>query len=188
MFLKKVLSIVKLMFLKLKFGKRLNIKSIRQNFKMDTEIVVGKDAFLSLGRVSFRTNVHLLCDHGEMHIGSRVCFNRNCIVACRYRIKIGDKCLFGPNVCVYDHDHVYTAEGVLPAEFKCSEIIIGDGCWIGAGAIILRGTHIGKNSVIEAGAVIKGVIPDNSLVTTIRETRILPATLFMGKHKIVDKH
>jgi acetyltransferase-like isoleucine patch superfamily enzyme len=188
MFLKKVLSIIKLFFLKLRYGKRLKISSIRQNLRVDTEIVVGKDAFLSLDRVSFRTNVHLLCDHGEMHIGSRVCFNRNCIIACRYRIKIGDRCLFGPNVCIYDHDHAYTSDGVSTTEFKCSEIIIEDGCWIGAGAIILRGTHIGKNSVIEAGAVVKGDIPPNSLVTTIRETRVIPTTLFAGKRKIYDNH
>lgn len=183
MFIKKVFSVIKLFFLKLKFRKRLSVKSIRQNLKADTEIVVGKDAFLSLGRVSFRTNVHLLCDHGDMNIGSRVCFNRNCIVACRHKIMIGDGCLFGPNVCIYDHDHIYTADGVLPKEFKCSEIIIEDGCWIGAGAIILRGTHIGKNSVVEAGAVVKGDIPPNSLVTTVRETRIIPAALFMSKRK-----
>lgn len=207
MFLKKVLSVIKLVFLKLRFGKRLEIKSIRQNFALDTEILIGKKAFLSLGRVSFKTNVHLLCylgemyignqvvintnthlscDHGEMYIGSQVRFNKNCTVACKYKIKIGDKCLFGPNVCIYDHDHVYTIDGVLSKEFKCSEIIIEDGCWIGAGAIILRGTHIGKNSVIEAGAVVKGNIPSNSLVVAIRETRIIPTDLFMGKSKICD--
>lgn len=183
MLFKKVLSFVKLFFLKLRFGKRLKINSIRQFLRADTEIAIGKDGFLSLGRVGFETNVHLLCDHGEMYIGSLVSFNRNCIVACRYRIKIGDKCLFGPNVCLYDHDHVYTADGITPLEFKCSEIIIEDSCWIGAGVIILRGTHIGKNSVIEAGAVVKGDIPPNSLVTTIRETRIIPTTLFAGKRK-----
>lgn len=182
----KMLSVIKLLFLKLRFGKRLQIKSIRQNFRTDTEIVVAKGAFLSLGRVSFRTNVHLLCDHGEMHIGSRVVFNRNCIVACRHRISIGDRCLFGPNVCVYDHDHVYTADGVLPTEFKCSEIVIEEGCWIGAGAVILRGAHIGRNSVIEAGAVVRGRIPPNSIVTTVRETRILPAALFASKRKVCE--
>jgi acetyltransferase-like isoleucine patch superfamily enzyme len=69
----------------------------------------------------------------------------------------------------------------MSREFKCSDIIIEDGCWIGAGAIILRGTHIGRNSVIEAGSVIRGKIPPNSLVSTVRETRIIPAALFTGK-------
>lgn len=188
MFVKKVFSFVKLIFLKIKYGKRLVLKSVRHTFKADTEISVAKDASLTLGRVSFRTNVHILCDHGEMYIGNRVCFNRNCIAACRRKIVIGDKCLFGPNVCIYDHDHVYTSDGVSPVDFKCSEVIIEEGCWIGAGAIILRGTHIGKNSVVEAGTVVKGNISANSIVTTVRECRIIPATMFMKKAEAPVKH
>lgn len=187
MFLKAI-SILKLFLLKLRFRTRLEIKSIRQNFRADTEIFVGKGALLSLGRVSFRTNVHLLCDQGEMHIGNRVVFNRNCIVACRHRIRIGDKCLFGPNICIYDHDHVYFMEGVSPTEFKCTEIVIEEGCWIGANAVILRGAHIGRNSVVEAGAVVKGHIPPNSIVTTLRENRIIPAALFVEKRKSIEKY
>lgn len=181
MFLKLILVVFKLTFLKIRFGKRLEIKSIRQNFKLGTEISVGKGAFLSLGKVGFRTNVHILCDAGEMYIGKNVVFNRNCIVACRQKIKIGDGCLFGPNVCVYDHDHVYTAEGVSINEFKCSEIIIEDGCWIGAGVIILRGAHIGRNTIIEAGSIVKGIIPSDTIVTTIRKTKFIPLSLFTGK-------
>ncbi|HEX2945843.1 MAG TPA: acyltransferase [Clostridia bacterium] len=183
MLFQKVFSILKLGFLRLRFGKRLKIRSIRHNFKADTEIAIGKNAVLTLGRVSFRTNVHILCDCGSMDIGSHVVFNRNCIIACRQRIVIGDRCLFGPNVCVYDHDHIYSSNGVSPTEFKCSEVIIEDGCWIGAGAIILSGTHIGRNSVIEAGAVIRGNIPAGSLVAVVREMRIIPAALFAGRHK-----
>jgi acetyltransferase-like isoleucine patch superfamily enzyme len=162
MYLGKAFSILKLIFLKLKYGKKFKFKSLRQSMKADTEIIIKKNAFLSLGRVHFESNIQLLCgDYGQLHIGSRVCFNRNCIVACLHKIVIGDRCLFGPGICVYDHDHAYTADGVLPAEFKRSEIIIEEGCWIGAGAIILRGTHIGKNSVIEAGTVVKEHVKDD---------------------------
>ncbi len=183
-FRRLILSIFKLAYFKIRFGKRLEIKSIRQNFKLDTEIFVGKNAFLSMWDVWFKTNVHLLCHHGEMHIGSRVSFGRNCIAVCRHKIEIGDRCLFGPNVCIYDHDHAYTADGVSPSEFKCSEIIIEDGCWIGAGVIILRGAHIGRNTVIEAGSVIKGVVPPDSIATTIRKTRFIPASFFTAKSKM----
>jgi len=183
MFFLKISSIIKLVFLKLRFGKRLELKSFRQYVRLDSEIIVRKSAFLSLSKVGLRSNVHLLCDVGEMYIGNHVVFNRNCIVVCRHKIKIGDGCMFGPNVCIYDHDHAYTTEGVSPSEFKCSEVIIDDGCWIGAGVIILRGTHIGKNTVIEAGSVIKGVIPSDSIVTTIRKTRSIPASFFTGRNK-----
>lgn len=184
----KILIPGKLFLLKIKFGNRMEINSFRQNICLDTEIVVKKNAFLSLNRFCAQSNVHLLCVLGEMYIGSGVSFDRNCIVNSRYKIKIGDNCLFGPNVCVYDNDHVYNVNGVSPSEFNCSEIIIEAGCWIGAGVTILRGTHIGKNSIIEARAVIKGDIPPNSLVTTVKETRIIPTTLFLGKHMPDKKH
>lgn len=185
MFLKKAVSVGVLLKYKIRFGKRLVIRNIRQSLCIDTEIVIGKGACLSLGKVSGSSGLHLLCALGEMDIGN-ACFNRHCIISGRYRIKIGDNCFFGPNVCVYDHDHKYTLEGVQPHEFKCSEIVIEDGCWIGAGVIILRGTHIGKNSVIEAGAVVKGDIPPNSLIVTERKTRIIPAALFMGSNNMLS--
>ncbi len=173
----KVYSVIKLLALKARYGKRLRIKKIRQIIRFDTEISVGKDAFLSLDSINVNTNVHLVCDDGRMSIGSDVFFNRNCIVVCRKGIKIGNECKFGPNVCIYDHDHVFSSDGVLQDKFLCSEIIIEDDCWIGAGVIILRGTHIGKKTVIGAGSVIKGVIPPNSLVTSSRETRTIPLKL-----------
>ena len=43
---------------------------------------------------------------------------------------------------------------------------IGDGCWIGYGAIILSGVRIGERSVIGAGAVVTGDVPPDSLVTS----------------------
>ena len=182
----KIPGIIKLVFLKLRFGKRLELKSFRQHFRLGTEIFIGKNAFLSLNNVSSRTNVHLLCDAGEMHIGNGVFFNSNCIVVCRHKIKIGDGCMFGPNVCVYDHDHAYTADVVSANEFKCSEIIIEDGCWIGAGVIVLRGTHIGRNTIIEAGSVVKGNIPSDSIVTTIGKIRSIPKSFFTGKSKVYE--
>lgn len=33
------------------------------------------------------------------------------------------------------------------------------------GVIILRNSHIGKNSIIGAGVLVKGTVPENSIVT-----------------------
>lgn len=38
---------------------------------------------------------------------------------------------------------------------------IGNGAWIGAGAVILPGIHIGDNTVIGAGSVVTKDIPAN---------------------------
>lgn len=43
-------------------------------------------------------------------------------------------------------------------------VFIDDNSFIGAGAIILPGTHIGKNCIIGSGAVVKGNIEDFSII------------------------
>lgn len=43
-------------------------------------------------------------------------------------------------------------------------VIIGKNSFIGAGAILLPGTTIGRNCIIGAGAVVKGQVPDYSIV------------------------
>lgn len=43
-------------------------------------------------------------------------------------------------------------------------IALGEDSFIGAGAIVLPGTTIGHNCIIGAGAVVKGQVPDYSIV------------------------
>lgn len=43
-------------------------------------------------------------------------------------------------------------------------IVLNEGCFIGANCIILPGTNIGKNTIVGAGSVVKGNIPDNVVV------------------------
>ena len=102
---------------------------------------------------------------GELGIGDNTSFNVRCVVACRSKISIGKNVSFGPNVMLYDHDHVLNAtNGAKGPGFKLGSIEIGDNSWIGAGTIILLNTRIGKNCVIAAGSIVKGDVPDNSVL------------------------
>ena len=49
-------------------------------------------------------------------------------------------------------------------ELFLRDIHIGKNSFIGANAMILYGSRIGENVIIGAGAVVKGNIPDNSIV------------------------
>jgi acetyltransferase-like isoleucine patch superfamily enzyme len=176
----KAISVIVQIALKLRYGKRLSMQNLRQIIRLSTKIHIGNNGFISIGSINVLNNVHISCSSGELSIGNCVSFNRNCIIVCRKKIQIGDNCQFGPNVCIYDHDHLYNENGVSQDQFKCSDIVIGKGCWIGAGCIILRGTHIGENTVIEAGMVVKGNVPANSVVMSSRESRIIPLSFFKG--------
>lgn len=164
---------IKLICLKLKLQKRIRFYGLKQKIKMDTKVEVGKTGLITLDEISTQNNVHLISRTGELEIGKGVSFNRNCVVVCRKSIKIGHDCLFGPNVCIYDHDHIFGIEGLKRNEYTCKDIVIEDGCWIGAGVIILKGSYIGKNSVIGAGTIIKSHIPANSLVVTDNKNKII---------------
>lgn len=47
---------------------------------------------------------------------------------------------------------------------KSESIIIGNDCWIGAGAILLPGISIGNGSIVAAGAVVNKNVPENVMV------------------------
>lgn len=51
--------------------------------------------------------------------------------------------------------------------------MIGEGCWIGAGTIILKGVTIGDNVLISAGSLVKRDIPSNSLFYNKRENSVI---------------
>lgn len=92
---------------------------------------------------------------------------------CLKSIKIGKGVEFGPNVLIYDHDHDFRdMEGLKAQKYKYGEVSIGDNTWVGANTIILRDTHIGRNCVVAAGCVIKGIYPENSIIIQKRDTII----------------
>lgn len=88
-------------------------------------------------------------------------------------IKIGDNVTISREVMVLCHDYSVTnAIGVLHEKvikrhegemFYLKKVEIGDNSFIGARASLLPGTVIGKNCIIGACSVVKGIIPDNSV-------------------------
>lgn len=109
---------------------------------------------------------------GRLTIGDNCKLNYNCVIACHDRIEIGEGSELGPSVYLFDHDHDYRI-GLKENKFKSTPIIIGKDCWIGANTVILRGTELGDNCVVGAGAVINGSFPSGSVIIQRRITEVL---------------
>jgi UDP-2-acetamido-3-amino-2,3-dideoxy-glucuronate N-acetyltransferase len=77
-------------------------------------------------------------------------------------VKIGSDCFLGPH-CVFTN--VKVPKIGRPAVY--SDTIVKDGATIGAGAVIICGNTIGKNSFVSAGAVVTKDVPDNCLVAGV---------------------
>ena len=169
----KIFGLIRKIIYKIKFGKAISFEGIpefisRMQINIKTGILkTGKNFSMKQGAYIAAVNA------GKITIGNNCSVNRNCILVCHESITIGDNCAIGPNVVFYDHDHKFGINGIEDG-FKTSPIIVENNCWIGAGATILRGTHIGEGSVIGAGCVVKGEIPPHSLVTSNREMKITP--------------
>lgn len=165
--LNRVVQYIKKGILKAKYKGLISFKD-RISLGKNTEIVSQDSGRISFGKIVTASNVRLSCVGGDLNIGN--CFiNRNVMIVCRNKVHIGDGVEFGPNVVVYDHDHEFDKSGVVGKKFKLGEVYIGNNCWIGAGAIILRNTHIGDGTVIGAGTVVKGDIPPHSVIYNERK-------------------
>jgi maltose O-acetyltransferase len=100
------------------------------------------------------------CDYGSnIYLGERVFFNFNCVVLDVCEVKIGDYTLFGPGAQILTPLHPFNAELRRQQEFG-KPIEIGADVWVGGGALILAGVHIGSRSVIGAGSVVARDVPE----------------------------
>jgi maltose O-acetyltransferase len=103
------------------------------------------------------------CDYGtNIHLGTRVFFNFNCVVLDVCEVRIGDFTLFGPGVQILTPLHPLEAERRRQQEFG-KAIAIGSDVWVGGGVQILAGVRIGSRSVIGAGSVVTRDIPEGVL-------------------------
>jgi maltose O-acetyltransferase len=100
------------------------------------------------------------CDYGgNIHLGTRVFFNFNCVVLDACEVRIGDYTMFGPGVQILTPLHPFDRKLRREREFG-KPVEIGRDAWIGGGALILAGVRVGSGSVIGAGSVVTRDIPD----------------------------
>lgn len=114
---------------------------------------------LTLGKwIHFGEGTTIRCHDGTMAIGDKTVFGTEVKVNGYLDVEIGEKCIIADWVYICDFDHrtddIFTPikdQGIVKAPVR-----IGPDIWIGTKASILRGTQIGRGSVVAAHAVVKG--------------------------------
>lgn len=99
-------------------------------------------------------------------IGRRCVIGRGTHIVGHFSIDLGDDIQTGPNVYITDQNHTYRDHdapvGWQPPVEKA--VAIGAGSWLGAHVVILPGTQLGRNTVVAAGAVVRGTFPDYAVI------------------------
>ncbi len=155
-----------------RYGKGLQLKGVPVIFNQrGAELTIGdgcviKSSFLSnLVGLYSRTIIVTRRPDAYIRIGSHVGISGATIFA-RKGITIGDHTAIGGNVKILDNDfhpvelearqRYHSGGSADPELIPAREIVIGNNCFIGCNAIILKGTVLGDGCVVGAGAVVAG--------------------------------
>lgn len=159
---------------KVNFGKNLLLKGIpiifnKSGAKLDIgDNVTIKSSFLSnLVGLYQRTIIVTRTPEAKIIIGNNVGISGATIYA-RNSIIIGENTHIGGNVKILDNDfhplEIEARNADIKEKIGTRPINIGENCFIGCNALILKGTTLGDGCVVGAGAVVSGKFEDNCVI------------------------
>ena len=100
---------------------------------------------------------------GDIVMGKFCYINPGCVLYSGNGIRFGDYVLLAPGVKVVPTNHAFESreipirhQGFMPSK---GGVVVGDDVWVGANAVLLDGTEIGRGAIIAAGAVVSGAVP-----------------------------
>lgn len=113
--------------------------------------------------------------NARLKIGKETYITR-ATISCLGEIEIGENCILGEGMKLFDHNHQYTTNpfSVAKTEFNIGKIKIGNNVWTGANVTILKDVTIGDNCIIGTGVLIYKDVPDNSIVKLNQVLKITP--------------
>ena len=163
-----LVSLPKVLWWKIKYAGKCRMPWI-QALGHHTELHIKQGrAFFGKEQVT-RGNAVFRVEGGNLTVGDKCFFNQNVSITCKKEVVIGDRCQIANNVVIVDHDHAGCENWGSYVE---TPVKIGNDVWIGAGAVILRGTVIGDKAIIGAGSIVKGEIPAGAVFYQKRENVI----------------
>ena len=132
-------------------------------------ISVGENAYI--GR-----NAILSCKEGSIRLGDCTNVSANCTLLSETEITLGRYCFLAGNCyLVAGGNHSFTDVSkpiMLQPSLAKGGIHIGDDVWLGAGVIVLDGVTIGSHSVVGAGSVVSGPLPEYAFARGARILKI----------------
>lgn len=130
--------------------------------RIGEETLIGPWVTLTAGYVPDQPDV----PDPALVLGDRCVIGARSSLIAHCRIDIGDDVWFGEDVFVTDANHGYE-DAMLPIGRQIADaepVAIGSGSWLGHGAIVLPGAHIGRHVVVAAASVVRGDVPDHCVV------------------------
>ncbi len=134
------------------------------------ELEVGRKGRIEFGRfVWIGDRTKLRCHEGRVEIGSKTVMGQECTISAYQRVRIGEQCVIADRAMFIDFDHgvVEVERPIRSQGIYKRDVEVGSNVWIGYGACILRGVHVGDNSIVGTNSVVTKDVPANAVVAGI---------------------
>ena len=103
--------------------------------------------------------------NSTISIGNNTVFSNDITIIAESEIIIGERCLIGDRLTIYDNDGHEIDPSTRTRSFgKTAPVNIGNNVWIGSVVTILKGVTVGDNSIIAANSVVIKDVPANAIV------------------------
>lgn len=162
-----------------RYARLLRLRLTAPHVVLSGMVFLGRDVELSArpgyGRLEIGRWVHvgdhtrLRAHEGTLRVGDKCVLGRDSTVNCYLDIEIGAGTLVSDWVYVGDFDHVaddvhrpIKDQGIVKTPVR-----IGPGSWLGVKSSVLRGSWIGRGSIVGAHAVARGRYPDLSVIAGV---------------------
>lgn len=132
-------------------------------YSLDIHLVMGDESRLHIGERSALANTLFNVASGEIFVGDRVIFSPNVMVLTgRHEFHMGARVSVHPQ-----WDDGSWGGGVLEVPLTGNDVYIGEGSWIGAGAILLGPVSVGRHCIVAAGSVVTHNVADHQIVAGV---------------------
>jgi acetyltransferase-like isoleucine patch superfamily enzyme len=101
----------------------------------------------------------------KLIIGNDTYFNDGSSIICHTVTTIGSGCAISWGVRILDSDIHKLARGKDNSTY--TSVCIGNNCWIGTNALVLKGAQLGDGSVVAAGAIVTSTVPAHCMVAGV---------------------
>jgi acetyltransferase-like isoleucine patch superfamily enzyme len=120
------------------------------------------------GNVSLYPGVLIYAINANIIIRNNTKINGGVEIISLKKIDIGEDCLFAEGIIIRDNDgHTINSGQGDTLDSEAKEVKIGNHCWIGQRAMILKGVTLADNVIAGAGAVVAGNFPTGVAVAGI---------------------
>lgn len=128
---------------------------------------------LGVGRANVYPHVHFLpAGLGRVTVGDDCMINEGVVFDRSADITIGPRVSIGPGAMLCTSSHALGGSSRRAEAVTRAPIVVDEGSWIGARALVLPGVHIGAGVVVAAGAVVTADCQADGLYAGVPARRV----------------